>query len=252
MTKIVITEALKEELQKFLKKNRKADLITTYLFFLEKRHSIRPVLFLREKMIYQSQEEIIKKLEEQGKLWRETEIKIQVGAPSVNEQTKKIYICPFTGKVFGDNTHPNPQDAIYDWVSKCPENTERANGLKVKRFFVSEDPEVIKNYIIKRKEPVTKVVFSSAVTGKLFNSKASVIDDFIKNQLRSLSLIEVPSQNRFQIEEHFLKFIQTQLEESKISAFVEAMSGIEEFAPYIDQWLEEDKEENENQDTSRE
>lgn len=241
MTTLVITETLKDELLKFLKKNRKADLITTYLFFLEKKFNIKPVLFGREKMIYQSQEELIQKLESQGKLWRETEIKIQFGEESVNDQTKKIYICPFTGKVFGDNTHPNPQDAIYDWVSQCPENKERAGGLKVKRFFVSEDPEVIKNYIVKRKAAVTKIVFSSAITGKLFNSKAAVIDDFHKNQLKLLSLIEVPSQNRFQIEEHFLAFIQNQLEESKIAAFVESLNGIEEFAPYMGQWLEEDR-----------
>ena len=241
MTTLVITETLKDELLKFLKKNRKADLITTYLFFLEKKFNIKPVIFGREKMIYQSQDELIQKLESQGKLWRETEIKIQFGEESVNDQTKKIYICPFTGKVFGDNTHPNPQDAIYDWVSQCPENKERAGGLKVKRFFVSEDPEVIKNYIVKRKAAVTKIVFSSAITGKLFNSKAAVIDDFYKNQLKSLSLIEVPSQNRFQIEEHFLAFIQNQLEESKIAAFVESLSGIDEFASYMDQWLEEDR-----------
>ena len=241
MAALVITETLKDELEKFLSKNRKADLVTAYLFFLEKKYNIKPVLFLREKMIYQSQEELIKKLEDQGKLWRETEIKIQFGQQSVNEQTKKIYICPFTGKAFGDNTHPNPQDAIYDWVSKCPENKERIGGLKVKRFFVSEDPDIIKNYIVRLKEPITKIVFSSVVTGKLFNSKASVIDDFVKNQLKSLSLIEVPSQNRYQIEEHFLAFIQNQLEESKISSFVEALSDFDEFTSYVDQWMEEDK-----------
>lgn len=246
MTTLVISESLKEELLKFLKKNKKSDLITTYLFFLEKKYKIKPVLFIREKMIYQSQDELIKKLEDQGKLWRETEIKIQVGQQSVNEHTKKVYICPFTGKVFGDNTHPNPQDAIYDWVSKCPENTERVGGLKAKRFFVSEDPEVIKNYIVKLKEPITKIVYSSAVTGKLFNSKASVIDDFMKNQLKPLSLTEVTNQNRFQIEEHFLAFIQTQLHESKINGFVEALSGFEELTPYVEGWLEEERvEENE-------
>lgn len=243
MSAIVITENLKDELLKFLKKNRKADLITTYLYYLEKKFNIRPVLFAREKTIYQSQEDLIKRLEDAGKLWRETEIKIQFGQASVNELTKKIYICPFTGKVFGDNTHPNPQDAIYDWVSNCPENTERANGLRVKRFFVSEDPEVIKNYIVKHKEPITKIVFSSAVTGKLFNSKQAVIEDFLKNQLKPMELVEVPSQNRYQIEEHFLAFIQSHLEESRISAFVEAVSKIDEFEPYLDQWLEEANEE---------
>lgn len=252
MAKIVITETLRDELVKFLKKNRKADLITTYLFFLEKKFHLKPVVFLREKMIYQSQDEIIRKLEEQGKLWRETEIKIQIGQQGVNELTKKIYICPFTGKVFGDNTHPNPQDAIYDWVSNCPENTERVGGLKVKRFFVSEDPEIIKNYIVKRKEPITKIVFSSAITGKLFNSKASVVEDFVKNQLKPLALIEVPSQNRFQIEENFLKFIQTHLEGGQISAFVEAMNGFDDFASYVDQWLEEDKGDAEPSSTAEE
>src|SRR5580700_10461132 len=202
MATSAISETIKNELLKFLKKNKKADLITTYLFFLEKKFNIDPVLFIRDKMIFQSQDDLVKKLESQGKLWRETEIKIQYGQQSVNEQTKKIYICPFTGKVFGDNTHPNPQDAIYDWVGKCPENKERVGGLKAKRFFVSEDPDVIKNYIVKRKEPITKIVFSSVVTGKLFNSKHAVIEDFIKNQLKPLELVEVPNQNRYQIEEH--------------------------------------------------
>ena len=242
MTKIVISEALKEELKKFLKKNKNADLITTYLFFLEKKYQIKPVLFIREKMIYQSMDELIQQLEAQGKLWRETEIKIQFGGQSVNDQTKKIYICPFTGKVFGDNPCPNPQDAIYDWVSTCPENTERAGGLRVKRFFVSEDPDVIKNYIVKRKEPISKIVYSSAITGKLFNSKKAVVDDFLANHLKPLTLVEVPNQNRFQIEQHFLAFIQNQLEESKIASFVEALTAAGEFSDYIDQWLEEEKE----------
>lgn len=243
MTVVAISETLKDELLRFLKKNKKADLITTYLYFLEKKFNIDPVLFIRDKTIFQSEEDLIKKLESQGKLWRETEIKIQYGQQSVNEQTRKIYICPFTGKVFGDNTHPNPQDAIYDWVSKCPENTERVGGLKAKRFFVSEDVDVIKNYIVKRKEPITKIVYSSAVTGKLFNSRQAVLDDFTKNQLKPIPLEEVPNQNRFQIEETFLAFIQKQLEESKINAFVEALSQYEEFSSYIDLWLIEDKEE---------
>ncbi len=250
MATLVISENLKDELLKFLKKNKKADLITTYLYFLEKKFHIKPVLFIREKKIYQSQDELVKALESQGKLWRETEIKIQIGQQGVDENTKKVYICPFTGKVFGDNTCPNPQDAIYDWVSNCPENKERIGGLKVKRFYVSEDPDVIKNYIVQRKEPITKVVYSSAVTGKLFNSKQAIIDDFLKNQLKPLELVEVPSQNRFQIEDHFLEFIQKQLEESRISSFVESLSTIDEFAPYVSQWTEEDKEEEDKDEES--
>jgi hypothetical protein len=56
-------------------------------------------------------------------------------------------------------------------------------------------------------------------------------------------LLEVPNQNKFQIEEHFLNFIQDQLQESKISALVEALSQFDEFAPFIDGWMEEEKEE---------
>lgn len=244
MATLEIAETLRDELLRFLRKNKKADLIATYLFFLEKKFHISPVLFIRDKMIFQSEEALIKKLESENKLWRETEIKIQYGQQSVNELTKKIYICPFTGKVFGDNTHPNPQDAIYDWVGRCPENTERVGGLRAKRFFVSEDSDVIKNYIVKRKEPITKIVYSSAVTGKLFNSKQAVIEDFRKNQLKPIPLDEVPNQNRFQIEEHFLTFIQQHFDESKINSFVESLSQYEEFSSYIDDWLVEDKEEN--------
>ncbi len=243
MAALVITDALKDELEKFLEKNKRADLITTYLFFLEKKFNIKPVLYIRDKTIYQGEEELLHKLESQGKLWRETEIKIQVGPQSVNEATKKVYICPFTGKVFGDNTHPNPQDAIYDWVSKCPENTERVGGLKVKRFFTSEDPEIIKTYITKRKDPISKIVFSSVATGKLFNSKHAIIEDLTHNLLKPIPLVEVPNQNKFQIDESLLNFIQTHLDDKLISSFVEALSKIDEFSNYLDQWLDEDKEE---------
>lgn len=243
MSILVISDNLKEVLKKFLKQNKKADLLTTYFFFLEKKHKLKPVLFIREKTIYQSEEELLHQLEKDGKLWRETEIKIQVGLPSVNEDTAKIYICPFTGKVFGDNTHPNPQDAIYDWVSKCPENTERLDGLKVKRFYVSDDKEVIANYIQKRKEPVSKTVYSSAITGKLYNSKKTVIDDFKQNQLKSLTLADVPTQNRFQIEDEFLNFIQENLDDAKISDFVESLSGETEFSTHVKRWIEENSEE---------
>lgn len=235
-----ISENLKEELLNFLKKNKKADVVTTYLYFLEKKLKVDPVLFIREKKIYKGKEELIKFLEAQGKLWRETEIKIQFQKESVNEQTTKIYICPFTGKVFGNNTHPNPQDAIYDWVSTCPENTERVDGVRIKRFFVSEDPEVIANYIVKRKAPVTKTVFSSAVTGRLFNSKNAVIEDFTKNQIKHIPLVEVPSQNRFELEDDLLAFIQEKLQEDQISTFVEALSKSPEFTSFVEGWLEEE------------
>jgi len=239
MTKIVISEDNKVELEKFLHENRPAELVNTYLFFVETSFKLKPVLFPKDKIIYQSVESALADLEKKESLWHQTEIKISFGDQSVNEETKKVYICPFTGKVFGDNTHPNPQDAIYDWVSKCPENTERIGGLRVKRFFVSEDPEVIKNFIGKTvaKGPITKTVFSSVLSGKLFNTKQAVIDDFKKNYLKKMSLVEVQNQNRYQIEEEFLKFIQKYLVEDRITAFVEAMAEVPEFQPIVETWL---------------
>lgn len=242
MTSIVITEDLKNELEQFFKKHRKPELVSSYLFFLERKYRVHPVLVPKEKKIYQSVEDAARHLEAEGKLWRETEIKVGFGPPTVNEQTKKIYICPFTGKVFADNTHPHPQDAIYDWVSKCPENTERIDGLRVKRFFVSEDPEVIKNYIIDHKKPITKVVYSSVFSSKLFNTKEAVIEDFKENYVKPLTLVEVQNQNRFQIEDSFLAFIQKHLVEDKLAAFVEALSDFDVFAPYVTQWIEEGEE----------
>jgi hypothetical protein len=235
---LIITDEQKNDLLKFLKKNRSADLVTIYLAFIEERFHLQPILYPRDKTIYQSLDDLINKLEKQGKLWRETEITIQFGQQSVNEQTKKIYICPFTGKVFGDNTHPNPQDAIYDWVSRCSENKERVGGLPAKRFFVSEDPEVIKNYISERKASVKKVVYSSAITGKLFNSRQAVIEDFKKNYIKPLTMIEVQNQNRYQIDESFLHFIEVHLNEDKIATFVEALSKHPEFEHYLEKWVE--------------
>jgi len=236
MAKLNITHDLKEKLVKYLKKNKSADLLSTYLYFIEQKFKLKPILFPREKTIYESLDDLIQKLESENKLWHETEIKIQFGRESVNANTKKIYICPFTGKVFGDNTHPNPQDAIYDWVSRCPENTERIGGLPVKRFLVSEDPEVIKNYVKERKAAIKKVVYSSVITGKLFNSKKAVLDDFKKNHIKSLSLFEVQNQNRFEIDETLLEFIQKYLTEEQITQFVEIMSEHKEFGSYIQIW----------------
>lgn len=239
MAELVITEALREELESFFKKHRKPELLHTYLFFLEKQLGWHPVLFVKDRLVFQSKEEAVKALEKEGKLWRETEIKIGYGLPTVNDQTKRVYICPHTGKVFGDNTHPNPQDAIYDWVSTCPENTERAGGVKVKRFFVSEDPDVIKNYIEPPKKVISKVVYSSALSGKLFGSKAAVIEDFKVNYLKPVTLVEVQSQNKFQFEEKLLNFLQQQLREDKISSFVEALHAIDGFSSYMTSWFEE-------------
>lgn len=239
MAPFKISEELKRDLLSFLQ-NERSDVVPAYLFFLERKFNLNPVVFVRDKIIYPSSDEAVRQLEKEGRLWRETEIKIGYGPPTVNEETKKIYICPFTGKVFGDNTHPNPQDAIYDWVSKCSENTERVGGVKVKRFFISEDPEVIRSYIKPQKSAITKIVYSSAITGKLFNSKESVIEDFKEHYLKPMSLSEVQNQNKYQLHEDFLKFIQDHLQEEKMTTFVEALSVHKEFDSYVKEWVEAD------------
>lgn len=239
MTKTVISDEIRRSLLHFIEGGTQPDLVTTYLTFIQKKFNLQPVLYPKNKMIYIGADEAVKAAEADGALWKETEIKITYGDEAVNEETTKVYICPFTGKVFGDNTHPNPQDAIYDWVSTCPENTERSGGLRVKRFFVSEDPEVIQSYIAKNKPKrvVTKTVYSSEINGKLFNSKEAVIKDFKENNLKSLSLVEVQNQNRYRIEEGFVAFIQQQLDQDKIASFVEGLAECEEFVPHIEKWI---------------
>lgn len=242
MTKVAIPDAILTELESFLKKHRNTDLIGAYLFYLEKKNKLSPVVFMREKTIYKSTDDLVRILEAEQKLWRETEIKIQIGKSSVNENSKKIYICPYSGKVFADNTHPNPQDAIYDWVSKCPENTERnADGMRVKKFYISEDPEVIKSYIKPQKQMLSKQVFTSLITGKLFHNKQGVIQDLKENHIKAIPMRQVTSQNRFELNDEFLAFIQESLEESKIASFVESLSDHDAFSRYLAKWLEEDE-----------
>jgi hypothetical protein len=241
MNQIKLDEAELTDLEAFVKRHRQTELLPTYFYYLERRHGLRPVLFAKEKMIYQSEDALLRHLEAAGQLWRLTQIKIGFEQPAVNEQTTKIFICPFTGKVFGNNTHPNPQDAIYDWVSHCPQNTERVGGLPAKRFYISEDPQVIRSYIQASKTPVVKEVFSSAVSGKLFYSKEAVTQDLRDHFLKAMSLNDVQNQNRFGIEAGFLAFIQEHLTEERLLAFVEALGQHEAFKPYVARWVEEEE-----------
>lgn len=242
MTKLAISEGIYKNLLDFIKKNRNIDLITAYLSFLEMKNKLSPVVFMKEKKIFLTEDHLVKTLEEENKLWRETTIIIQLGKQSVNEDTKKLYICPYSGKVFADNTHPNPQDAIYDWVSRCPENTERKDGMKIKKFYISEDKEVIKNYITPQKAQLSKTVFSSVVTGKLFNNKKGVIQDLLENHIKHIPMKQVTTQNRFELHEDFLEFLETSLEDAKVSAFVETLSERPEFEKYINKWMNEAEE----------
>ncbi|AAC68140.1 DUF2709 domain-containing protein [Chlamydia trachomatis] len=233
-----ISGSIKQKLLQFLKKQKSPELLATYLFYLEQSLHLSPVVFVRDKIIFKSAEDAIQLLEADKKIWRETEIQISSGKPEVNEQTKRIYICPFTGKVFADNVYANPQDAIYDWLSSCPQNRERQSGVAVKRFLVSDDPEVIRAYIVPPKEPIIKTVYASAVTGKLFHSLPTLLEDFKTSYLRPMTLEEVQNQNKFQLESSFLTLLQDALEEEKIAEFVESLADDTAFHKYISQWVD--------------
>ena len=53
-----------------------------------------------------------------------------------------------------------------------------------------------------------------------------------------MSLVDVANQNKFNLEDHLLNFIQDHMDESKVSSFVEAMNKEEEFAEFVNQWME--------------
>ena len=89
-----------------------------------------------------------------------------------------------------------------------------------------------------KRETIKKVVYSSVISGKLFNNKEAVIEDFKNNYLKNLSLVEVQNQNKYQIEERFLAFIQKYLVEEKITFFVEALAEYDVFMPYVERWIE--------------
>lgn len=233
-----ISGTTKQKLLQFLGKQKKPELLSTYLFYLEQAMGLKPVVFVKDKTIFKTPEDAINLLEAEKKIWRETEIQISSGRPEVNEYTKRIYICPFTGKVFADNVYANPQDAIYDWLSSCPQNRERQSGVAVKRFLVSDDPDVIKEYISPPKQPIVKTVFASAVTGKLFHSLPALIEDFRASYLRPMTLEEVQNQNKFQLEGSFLALLQDALVEDKITEFVESLADDTTFHEYISQWVD--------------
>lgn len=233
-----ISEEIKPKLLNFLESRKKPELLATYLFYLEQAMGLRPVVFVRDKIIFKNVEDAIRILEADKKIWRETEIQICSGKPEVNEQTKRIYICPFTGKVFADNVYENPQDAIYDWLSSCPQNVERQGGVRVKRFLVSDDPKVIREYIVPPKETIVKTVFASVITGKLFHNLSDLLEDFVSGYLRPMTLKEVQNQNRFQLENSFLALLQDALEEEKIAEFIEGLADDSAFHIYISQWVD--------------
>ena len=59
-TVLSITAEQKNELLKFLKKNRSADLVTAYLAFIEDKYRLKPILFPRDKTIIKALKALLK------------------------------------------------------------------------------------------------------------------------------------------------------------------------------------------------
>jgi hypothetical protein len=232
-TPFTISSEHRSELLKFLKKNPTADAVVGYCAFVEYKFRLKPVLYPREKMIYKSLEQLKEHLESQGKLCRETEITIHFGKQNVNEDTTKIYVCPFCSFVIGNNMGHHPVDEMYLHLSKCKQNTKKVDGLPSKTFLVSDDLEMIKGYITQRKAAVKKTVYTS-VSGKLFNSKKAAEEDFMKSHFKPVTLAEVVyNPKEFEIEESLYNFKEEQVTGEKIEAFLEALSKFTEFETYV-------------------
>ena len=63
---------------------------------------------------------------------------------------------------------------------------------------------------------------------------------------------QVTTQNRFELHSEFLKFLEENLEDSKIASFVETLSTRDEFEKYIAKWMEEAEEPEESIEKSAE
>ena len=83
------------------------------------------------------------------------------------------------------------------------------------------------------------------MTGKLFNSKKGVTKDLLDSHIKHIPMKQVTTQNRFELHDDFLKFLETNLEDSKVSSFVETLSDRDEFTKYIAKWMEEPDEDSE-------
>jgi hypothetical protein len=69
-----------------------------------------------------------------------------------------------------------------------------------------------------------------------------VIKDLLDNHIKHIPMKQVTTQNRFELHPDFLKFLELNLEDSKVSSFVETLSDRDEFTKYITKWMEEPEE----------
>ena len=67
MSKLLVAKEFQQSLIDFLKSTKHPELISTYLFFVEQKFELQPVLFIRDKLIYQSETDAIRALEKEDK-----------------------------------------------------------------------------------------------------------------------------------------------------------------------------------------
>ena len=92
----------------------------------------------------------------------------------------------------------------------------------------------------KPKKPLKKVAYTSQFSGKLFNSKESVVKEFSESFTKPITVIESQNQNRFAIEPGFLDFFKKRLQEDHIADFVGQIADDKDIMPYVEKWLEEE------------
>ena len=66
MTKFAITENQKKSLQRFIGQNKHPELVATYLFYVEQKFQLKPVLFVQDKIVLTMQLQSLKKMVNYG------------------------------------------------------------------------------------------------------------------------------------------------------------------------------------------
>ena len=93
MVKLKFTKKIISTLLVFLTKNKRADLITTYIKYLEETYKILPIIFLPKKTIFMNVDECLNILKESDELYRKTELKVSYDKSAVNDKPQKyIYV----------------------------------------------------------------------------------------------------------------------------------------------------------------
>ena len=210
-----------------------------YILILQHVHDIDPVVFLPNKVIFKNSEDAVHKLTTKAHTHNiaiETiKILMHRQAAVVNDETTKIYICPYTGKVFGNNTCNYPEDEIYDWVSTYATSNNIGTGTK---FFISSDKELINTYLSSNPDNY-KTVYKIQGNNQLFLDVVTAEKQLVKS-LVPMDLNSVLNQNKFQIEASFLKVCQHVLQDSYISKIVAVLNQAPTLKQYSHIWENQD------------